>query len=449
MLSCLLVLALGAGLAPAEVSLTVYQRDLVLVRDVRTVDLQKGENRLVFGDVAPGIYQPTLRITPLKDASAFTTLEANYDNDLASQERIWHKHLGKLFQFTKNDSLYRGILRNFDDDFIYLEPEGRPGAVALVDRGGVEDIIFEALPEGLVLRPQVTWRVKAGRAVQGLPVEISYLSNGLTWQADYTARVLGNDRLRLEGNVTLSNSLEVDFAAAHLDLIAGEVHRTADSRQLYDEEAVTAPQAAPKETGNRLFEYRHYALPGRVDVFSGQTKSLPLIGPVEVQADRHFFFDGSSGAEEVLVRLAFDNNRGAGLGMALPEGDLLLYQADDQGRLQFLGEDQLDASSAGDRVELVVGKAYDLRVDRRRVEHQRLSRNRTRDVVEIEFSSSRTEPARIIVQERLYGFWDLVETSWDGQPISPRKEDYNRAEFDVELAPGAIGTLRYVVEYGY
>lgn len=440
----LLTTALQAG-----ISLTVYQRDLVLVRDVRVVDLQKGENNIVFDNVSSGIYEPTIRIVVPQDLSDVKTIEQNYNYDLVNEDRIWHKFIGKPFQFTKNDSLYKGILRNFDDEYIYLEPEGKPGAISLVSRSGVENNLFESLPEGLVLKPEIAWRVRSGKSHKGLEVEISYLTKGITWQADYTALLSSDDRIRLVGNLTLVNSLDLSFPDAEIVLMAGNPHRSFDSRQLSEEDALASPQAAADRQGTRFFEYRRFYVPEKTTIFAQQSKGIPLIGPIEFQATKNFFFDGSAGAEEVEVRLIFENNKESGLGVALPEGDLLVYQKDDQGRMQFLGEDHLQASSPGDKVELVVGKAFDLRVERKRVEHERIARNRTRDIVEITFASSREQTATITVRERLYGFWEITEATWDGSAVNHRVEDANRVEFDVELPPGMSRTLRYTVEYGY
>jgi hypothetical protein len=443
------ILLLSATAIQAEISLTVYQRDLVLVRDIRVVDLQKGENRIVFDNVSSGIYEPTIRIVVPKDLSDVKTIEQNYNYDLASVDRIWHKFLGKPFQFTKNDSLYKGILRNFDDDYIYLEPEGKPGAISLVSRSGVENNLFESLPEGLVLRPEIVWRVRSGQNRKGVEVEVSYLTKGITWQADYTALLINDNRLQLVGNLTLVNSLDMSFPDAEIELMAGSPHRSFDAKQLSDADAPASPQAAAERQGARFFEYRRYHIPEKTTIYAQQSKGIPLIGPIEFTAERDFFFDGSAGAEEVEVRLIFANNKESGLGIALPEGDLLVYQKDDQGRMQFLGEDHLQASSPGDKVELVVGKAFDLRVDRKRMDHERIARNRTRDVVEITFASSREKPAKITVRERLYGFWEITEAAWAETPVSHRVEDANRVEFEVELPAGVSRTLRYTVEYGY
>jgi hypothetical protein len=445
----LLAVALLTSALLAQVSLTVYQRDLVLITDTRTVDLIKGDNRLVFKGIAPGIYQPTLRVTPADNLSDVKTIEVNYEDDLVNQDRLWHKYLDKSFEFVKGDSTYKGILRNFDDKFIYLEPEDHPGSLSLVERSGAKDMTFEALPEGLALRPEVVWNVRCGQAHKKTSVEISYLTNGITWQADYAAYVLGNDRVRLTGNLTLTNNLEMDFPEARVDLIAGNPHRTGDARQLSDQQELTAPETKTEAVGQRFFEYRHYPVPDRTSLHASQSKGLPLIGPVEVKAQRGFFYDGSSGAEEIEIHLVFANRKDAGLGIALPEGDLLLYQADKQGRVLFLGEDQMKASSPGDEVDLVIGKAFDLRVDRNRVDHERIGRNRTRDTVEIVLVSSRDQASPITIRERLYGFWDITQATWGDKPVTHKVKDANRIEFDVNLAPGATDTLRYVVEYGY
>ncbi len=442
------LLLLGTSVC-ADVSLTVYQRDLVLIRDTRTVDLQRGKNNIVFGNIAPGILEETLRISPIGDPTGLRVIEHSYEYDLADQDRVWKKFLNRPFEFIRDDSLYVGMLLKFDDDFIYLEPRNQPGAVSMVDRSGIEDLTFDALPEGLVLQPEIVWSVQSSKKRGELDVEISYLAEGMTWQADYAAHLVDSDNLRLQGNVTLTNTLDIDFEQASVELIAGDLHMAGDGRRIGEEDAFGAPGQDTGEQETRFFEYHRYQLPELTTLHGSQTKGVPLIAPVDISCEKSFFYDGSSSEEEVLVRLLFDNETSAGLGIALPEGDLLLYQQDSDGKVHFLGEDHLDASSPGDDVELIIGKAFDLRVDRKRISHQRISRNRTRDTIEITFSSSRSETSKITVRERLYGFWDIAESTWGGEAVSHRGIHANKIEFDLRLAPGDSRTLRYVVEYGY
>jgi hypothetical protein len=445
----MLVIVLTSLVAQADVSLTVYQRNMALVRDVRVVDLKKGENLLRFDQIAPGIYEPTLRISTLGNVDDLKTIEQGYENDLVDRDRIWKKYLGKPFQFTKDDSLHKGTLLNFDDSRIYFEPEGKKGAVSIIDRSGLKDMTFDALPEGLVTRPEVIWQVKSGKEYKGLKIEISYLTDGITWLADYTALLQKDNQVRLSGNLTLTNKLEMDFPDAELDLIAGDVHRAYDQKTLGGEDNFEEAAAIPKETATRFFEYRRYQVPEKVDFHANQTKGIPLIGPVDVTCSKGFFYDGSTGDEKVWIRLLMDNTAASGLGMALPDGDLLLYQNDKDGSAYFLGEDHLKASTSGDKIELVIGQAMDIRVDRKRVSHERISRNRTKDTIEITFSSSRESVTTLTVRERLYGFWEITDSQWQDAPVKFRPLDTNKVEFDLNLPAGKSQTLRYVVEYGY
>jgi hypothetical protein len=241
--------------------------------------------------------------------------------------------------------------------------------------------------------------------------------------------------------------MDLDFSDAELALIAGDLHRSYDRRELTGEDALgEAETAAEKDT--RFFEYRRYRVPEKTTLHANQTKGLPLIGPVSVQCKKDFFYEGSAGTGEVMIRLTMENEETSGLGIGLPEGDLLLYKMDGD-IARFLGEDHLEASNPGDQIELMIGKAFDIRADRRRMSHQRIARNRTRDIVEIAFISSRTEEASVTVRERLYGFWEITEATWNGAPVDYRVEHANKVEFDLSLAPGVSDTLRYVVEYGY
>ena len=433
----------------AEVSLTVYQRDLLLVNDTRTVDVKKGLNTIIFDKIAPGIFESTLRISPVEGLSGIETIEQSYEYDLADQDRIWRKYIGEEFSFTKDDSLYEGVLLRFDDDVIYLELKGQHGSITLIERSGLDDMTFDNLPAGIVLRPEVHWVVKSSKKRSKIKIQISYLTDGMTWQADYNALLMNDSRINLQGNITLTNSLDLDFEDAGIDLIAGDPHRSYDDRTLSGGDKFGTPDTDAQEQDTRFFEYRRYSIPDKTSLHAFQTKGLPFMGPVEVTYQRDFFFDGSAGTGEVMIRLSFDNETKAGLGVALPEGDLLLYEEDKGGKTQFLGEDHLEASSPGDEVELIIGKAFDIRVDRRRVSHQRIARNRTSDVIEIEFTSSRTQISNITVRERLYGFWEIKEATWGDDSIDHRVEHANMVEFDLELPPHQSGTLRYVVEYGY
>lgn len=57
-------------------------------------------------------------------------------------------------------------------------------------------------------------------------VELSYLTNGLTWRADYVAELNdAEDALNLNGWVTLTNTSGIAYNNADIQFVAGAVNR--------------------------------------------------------------------------------------------------------------------------------------------------------------------------------------------------------------------------------
>src|SRR5450432_3906154 len=102
--SSLLALLLAPCLAAAEqnatlddqtnVAVTIYNQDLALVRDVRTLTLSAGENDIAFVDVS-GHIQPQTAL--LKSASGkLDVLEQNFDFDLLTPAKLLEKSVGRM-----------------------------------------------------------------------------------------------------------------------------------------------------------------------------------------------------------------------------------------------------------------------------------------------------------------------------------------------------------------
>src|SRR5690606_20036882 len=84
---------------------------------------------------------------------------------------------------------------------------------------------FTSLPPGLRSEPALLARVFPGQAGPN-DLRIDYLTGGLSWQADYVARLnRGGDYLDLQALVTLTNTTDSSFEGAALRLVAGEVNQ--------------------------------------------------------------------------------------------------------------------------------------------------------------------------------------------------------------------------------
>ena len=113
-----------------------------------------------------------------------------------------------------------------------IRQEGEKGGIVMVQRGdNVKDIQFGALPEGLITKPTLVWKLATEKVGQQL-IEVAYQTAGINWQADYNAILNPNDtKLDLGGWVTINNQSGATYKDAKLKLIAGDVRRVQPRQQ--------------------------------------------------------------------------------------------------------------------------------------------------------------------------------------------------------------------------
>ncbi|HEY9713459.1 MAG TPA: hypothetical protein V6C72_08305, partial [Chroococcales cyanobacterium] len=81
------------------VSITVYNQNFGLVKDVRNVELKNGINYLRFEDVAAQIDPTTVSFASLSAPNSVAVREQNYQYDLLDPSTILNKSIGKPVKF--------------------------------------------------------------------------------------------------------------------------------------------------------------------------------------------------------------------------------------------------------------------------------------------------------------------------------------------------------------
>ena len=71
-----------------DLSVTVYNSNLALVRDVRQIDLQSGVFPLRFEDIAASINPATVHFRSLTDPAELNVVEQNYEYDLLDPQKL-------------------------------------------------------------------------------------------------------------------------------------------------------------------------------------------------------------------------------------------------------------------------------------------------------------------------------------------------------------------------
>lgn len=439
------------------VSLTVYNGGFAVVREVRPLVLARGVSQLRFEGVPAQIDPTSLSLVSLTEPGSLSVLEQNYQYNLIGTNSVLDAAVGQrvrlVRQLGERTLVEEGVLISqpgqgriieLDDGRVLVNPEG---TIELLTR-----------PEGLLSRPSLLWRLATERAGEHR-AEARYLTNGMTWKADYVAVVNAEEtRVDLTGWVTLTNNSGASYPEASLQLIAGDVRRVTPSRPqtMYDgavaEMAVRAAPAPPQQEA--FFEYHLYTFPEPTTIEERETKQLELLSAADVGVGRRLIFDGTGqyfpfyrprrpgavGDEmSAAVVLELENAEANNMGMPLPAGTVRVYKADSRGNLQFLGEDTIDHTPRNETVRLYVGDAFDVVGTRREIANRRIN-DRTREItVEVEVRNRKETAATVDVVERVFwGDWEIRETTHEYERLDART-----AQFTVDLGPDETQTVRY------
>lgn len=439
------------------VAVTIYNDNLALVKDTRQVRLERDSNRLAWRGVPARIRPETAQLRNLSDPAGFRLQEQYFDFDLLTPQTLLDHYVGREVSVIHTHpgtgaetreaatvlSTNNGVVLRFADGHIET---GIPGRLA-----------FPGVPDTLRDTPTLVISLLSPSAgVQTL--ELSYLTSGLAWRADYVAELSADDsRLDLNGWVTLTNQSGTAYPDARLQLVAGDLNRVRDAQPMPRATMAMAAKVADAAEMQQesLFEYHLYSLQRPTTLAENQTKQVALMAAGRVPVRKEFLLEGANdyylgqyneiGQKARVGAFVEFDNKGEGLGVPLPRGVIRVYKRDGQGNVQFVGEDRIDHTPKNGTVRLKLGEAFDLAADRTQTAFQKLAGSGRYDHVfesayEIVLKNSKTEAVTVTVREPIPGDWTMVSES---QPHT--KVTSGIAEWKVEVPAEGTTTLTYRV----
>ena len=438
--------------AESSVAVTIYNQDLGLVKDVRELEFQKGKSVIKFTDVAAQIDPTSVHFKIVESTDQIAILEQNYQYDLVSSTKILEKYIDKEIElFTKaggssgQDKSYKGQLLSYSQDNLTIkEPDG---AIRIVRLNEVRDMYFPTLPEGLITKPTLVWLLDS--QVSGKrKAEVSYLTSGINWHAEYVAVVDQLDQdLELAGWVSIDNRSGATYEEAKVKLIAGEVHRVTEEiipPRLGKGAMMEMAAAAPRFEEKPFFEYHLYTLLRPSTIKDNEIKQVSLFPTTNVKVKKIFTYDGARDEKNVKVELEFKNSQTEGLGMPLPRGKIRVYKADVDKSLEFVGEDLIDHTPKDEKVRVFLGNAFDIVGERKRADFKQISKDVTEESYEIKLRNHKEEAVEVVVVEHLYSYanWEITESNFKYE-----KKDASTIEFKIPLQKDEEKILNYTVRY--
>jgi hypothetical protein len=117
----------------------------------------------------------------------------------------------------------------------------------------------------------------------------------------------------------------------------------------------------------RIADFYLYPLPERTTIANRQTKQVSFLDAQGAPAERAYEFRNpwlQSADEGISANtvLRFSSSRDRGLGDALPAGTVRVYQRDQRGNPQFVGESAIGHTPMGSEIGLTTGQAFDVKV---------------------------------------------------------------------------------------
>lgn len=462
-----LVLVLAAGVAAAQsepstttqkdqsdLSITVYNSNLALVRDVRKINLRSGTFPLHFEDVAASINPATVHLRSITDPTKLTVLEQNYEYDLLDPQKLLQKYVGREVTLVRAEQESNSTKYTETKAILLSDNNGPVWKIGneIVTGMASDSYRFPDLPNNLYSRPTLIWTLdNTGAPTQ--TIEASYLTTNIQWKADYVLTVTRDEKTAdLDGWVTLTNNSGASYDHATLQLVAGQINEVTRQPIVMAKLQTAEAAPAPPMTQENFSEYHLYTVTRRTSINDNESKQISLLNGTNVPIDKSYvvqpqpyYFRSSQGignpiTEPVMVYYNFKNDQKSGLGMPLPAGTVRVYQADSKGNIQFAGEDNIPHTPKDESLRIHVGNAFDVVCERKEADYKRINGNTFEMEYQITLRNHKDGPVTVDVREPIGGDWEVQNSNFPWTKL-----DAQTIGFKVPVTKDGTATLDYRV----
>ena len=365
-----------------------------------------------------------------------------------------------------------------------------PTSLEMLPKANADKIDIANLTYPPRVRNLGLWDIASG--VSGkVPVEITYLTSGLSWRAFYMGTLTENEEtMRLQAYVRVTNNSGEDYENAQTRLIVGKVHiideiaelarrqypygrpgaalpaltmpagverRFEEDSRLRKAMVLSAEAPAPKEIIKEgLSEYFLYTIEGTETIPNGWSKRLQSFDVDAVPVVNLYKYEQERYGNSVVRFLSFKNDQKHELGdTPIPGGLLKVYRsAGGQGHLSYTGQSQFKYIPVNEEVELNLGQVANIVVEPKvmdfKTDNYRFDSDG--DIIgwdeirtfEIEVRNTRDIQVRVEIKRNFPSpYWRL------GTGTDYEKVDTDTIKFTLDLKPRSQQKFQYVVTSYY
>lgn len=488
-LVCLLAVTVAAQERPQEKpaqdnapALTIYNQNFFVARERLPLTLHAGVNHIQYAGMTSLLEPDSVILRDPSGKHSLQVLEQNYRADPVSQMSLLSLYEGRTIDFELPDhSTIKGkVIRSGYVRPDYFNPNnyGVGAEEPIIEVAGQLRFglpgtpVFPDLTAETILKPRMEWLLATDKPGK-FPAEFSYITGGMSWQADYNiVAPEKGDVVDIVGWVTIDNRTGKAFENAHIKLMAGDVNKiqpNAMNGVLARKVAMElAAPMAPAVTEKAFDEYHLYTLERATTLRDRETKQVEFIHASSVASKQLYVYDGakidfnryggwnwenirndhSYGTEsnpKIWVMREFVNSQANHMGMPLPKGRVRFYRRNDDGQMEFTGENMIDHTPKDETVRIYTGNSFDLTGERRRTNYTVDNKqDAATETFEIKVRNHKKEPVEIRVVEHLYRGknWTVAANS-----DKYMKKDSQTIEFPVTVQPDGEKVITYTARY--
>jgi hypothetical protein len=471
----------------SQPSLTIYNQDFAVVRQEIPLDLKPGENHVDVNEITMHLEPDSVVLRDPTGKHALQILEQNYRADAISEALLLSLYEGKTIDFElpngqtvkgkiiRSGYTPRNIILNFGQEYnsgqIAQQPVIEVNGQLRFSLPGTP--VFPSLTDDSILKPRLEWSLATDKAGK-FPAEFSYITGGMSWKADYNLVAPDSgDIVNIVGWITMNNYTGKTFENARIKLMAGDVNKiqpgmAMKSRMADGLAAANEMVLKPNVTEKAFDEYHLYTLERTTTLRDLETKQVEFIHADSVTAKQIYIYDGANidinryygwgwenirndhtyGTEsnpKVWVMREFVNSQANHLGIPLPKGRLRFYRRNDDGQIEFTGENVIDHTPRDETVRVYTGNAFDIAGERRRNDYVLdTAKKSATESFEIKVRNHKKEAVKVRIVEHLYRSltWNIASSTTDF-----KKTDAHTIEFPVTIPPDGEKVIDYTAHY--
>jgi len=362
-----------------------------------------------------------------------------------------------------------------------------PTSLEMLPKANADKIDIADLTYPPRVRNLGLWNIDSG--VSGkVPVEITYLTSGLSWRAFYMGTLTEDEKtMRLKGYVVVTNNSGEDYENAQTRLIVGKVHILDQIAELARRQypygrpgqvpmppAMPAPQEEPRSKGRvmmerlaempsrakeikkeGLSEYFLYTIEGTETIPNGWSKRLLSFNVDQVPVINLYKYEERRYGPSVVRFLSFKNDQEHKLGETpIPGGMLKVYRGvGDQGHLSYTGQSSFKYIPVDEDVELNLGTVANVVVEPKlmdlKTENYRFDRRGNVSgwdeihTFGIEVRNTRDIDVKVEIKRNFNTqYWNIDN---NGDFGAFEKVDLDTVKFTLDLQPRSAKQFEYVL----